>query len=418
MTALRLAPAERIERFLDAAAPARHPAAGKGREMKAIVKIPYVAWRDGRPRFVPGPELRALDFKGEDLRHGPRGDWFTLREAEDWASVKAGEIAARRKLKASRKKLRPLASARGVYSLEDLFEDLFASPKFRIKAAKTQADYRHKAKAFQQHDPELWAAPACELTRPAVIGLHEELWEQRGHAMANGMIAVMRLAFSHALDRARGSVKQNPCAKLRLKTPPPRLRVGSPAEITALIAEADDMEPSIADAIILALFTGQRQGDVLALSEERIAAGRIDFRQAKTKACVSIRAIPMLTRRLETIRERKRRVGQKAPGIVLDPRSGKEWNCFSFRHRFAEVRSAAAEKCPSLADFKFLDLRDTAVTWLHRAGCNAQEIRSVTGHSDDTVNSILKHYLAIDNDTNDRAMANLDAWLEKTGVKL
>jgi integrase len=116
--------------------------------------------------------------------------------------------------------------------------------------------------------------------------------------------------------------------------------------------------------------------------------------------------------------ERKRLARQIAPANVADPRSEQEWNRHSFRHRFAEVRAAAAEKCPTLADFKFLDLRDTAVAWLHRAGCNAQEIRSVTGHSDETIHRILKRYLAIDTDTNDRAMAALDAWLTKQGAKV
>ena len=33
------------------------------------VRIRNIVWRGGRPRFEPGPSLRALGFAGEDLKH-------------------------------------------------------------------------------------------------------------------------------------------------------------------------------------------------------------------------------------------------------------------------------------------------------------------------------------------------------------
>jgi hypothetical protein len=38
----------------------------------AQIRIPFIALRDDRPRFVPGIRERALGFKGQDLRHGLR----------------------------------------------------------------------------------------------------------------------------------------------------------------------------------------------------------------------------------------------------------------------------------------------------------------------------------------------------------
>src|SRR4051812_26287538 len=57
------------------------------------VSIPHIAWRNNRPRFSPGPKLRALGIKGEDLRHGPKGPWFTEAEAREWIIIKHAEIA-------------------------------------------------------------------------------------------------------------------------------------------------------------------------------------------------------------------------------------------------------------------------------------------------------------------------------------
>ena len=59
------------------------------------------------------------------------------------------------------------------------------------------------------------------------------------------------------------------------------------------------------------------------------------------------------------------------------------------------------------------DLRDTAVTWLARAGCTLPEIASITGHSLRSIHQILQHYLAITPELADSAIAKLVAWMEK-----
>jgi integrase len=421
--------------------------------MKAIVRIPNISWRDGRPRFNPGPKLRKLGFKGEDLRHGAGadvssagkdGDWFTLRETEDWAKANSEAIAQRRaQARQKGRKLPPLggegraslASGRpGAeraqktgYTIEALFDDLWRSKHFQSKAASTQRDYRMKAEAFAKFEPHLWGVLARDMTPAAVHGLHEKLWAAKGLAMANGMVAVMRLAYSIARKRGAGGVRDNPCRELGLPTPKPRLRCANAQEIAALMAAADVLEPSIGDAIVLALFTGQRQGDVLALTEAGTSEGRVKLRQRKTGAVVSVQALAPLIARLAAIRERNRLEGRVTPTIVAHPRTGRAWNADNFRHRYADVRalaasgadvSSAGKGCPSVADFHFADLRDTAVTWLHRAGCDIAEIASVTGHSEKTVYTILKHYLVIDETTNDRAMTKLGAWLDKEGVRV
>ena len=45
---------------------------------------PHVVWRSGRPRFSPGPELRAEGYVGMDLLHDD-GRWYTYGEAIDWS---------------------------------------------------------------------------------------------------------------------------------------------------------------------------------------------------------------------------------------------------------------------------------------------------------------------------------------------
>lgn len=73
---------------------------------------------------------------------------------------------------------------------------------------------------------------------------------------------------------------------------------------------------------------------------------------------------------------------------------------------------AELEPCEELDGFRDQDLRDTAVTWLARAGCDATLIASITGHSLKSVNDILKHYLGMHPDLAREAIRKLAAWYE------
>ena len=55
----------------------------------ATIKIPYFQWRSGRPRWEPGPGLRALGLTGRDLKDRD-GGW--LEEAD--AIARARELNA------------------------------------------------------------------------------------------------------------------------------------------------------------------------------------------------------------------------------------------------------------------------------------------------------------------------------------
>ena len=112
-----------------------------------------------------------------------------------------------------------------------------------------------------------------------------------------------------------------------------------------------------------------------------------------------------------------------------------------YRHVFADVRAAAARglvlehdgvqvapetrtgnevwvlaPVPSIAGKRDQDLRDTAVTWLGRAGATVPQIASITGHSFVSINMVLKHYLATHPEMADAAIGKLLNWMEETGI--
>jgi integrase len=76
----------------------------------------------------------------------------------------------------------------------------------------------------------------------------------------------------------------NPLFRMKRPTLPPRVVVWTPAEVVHFVATADRLDlRSIADAVIVALHTGQRQADVLQLELAHTSGGRAVFRQRKTR---------------------------------------------------------------------------------------------------------------------------------------
>ena len=219
------------------------------------VKIPYVKWRDGRPRFSPGPKLRAAGHVGTDLRHpdggrieparlqpGTRngGEWFTAGEAMDWSAAFARSLAAAPEKPASRTGRR--AAVRGArYSVRRLLDEWQASPAvIEDLAEKTRRDYAKKARVIEQAAPDLWEAEADALDQTILYGLYEDLRQARGLSTANGVIRVLSAAISWGLRRGKFSVlRANPALRLGMKTPAPRVRFATRTELQTQIEVAD-----------------------------------------------------------------------------------------------------------------------------------------------------------------------------------
>lgn len=422
---------------------------------------PHVAWRAGRPRFQPDQNLRALGYKGRDLRHED-GRWYTRGEAVDWSLAFQRELAERRmaeKKPASMKKPAPTPPKPGFYTVGKLWDDWHKSPKFRVgqpKAfrANTIRDYKQKIALIEVDHPLIWNAPAARIERSQLRIVYEKLWEKRGLASARGAMLVLSSAFSWGILTGRVKRPDNPARGLKMETPDARIRFATRKELAALVAAADAIgRHEIGDMILLGVWTGQRQADRLALLAGQMRNGRRLFRQAKTGAIVEIRGAPELEARLKATAQRRaaakaeallaataderKAIEERFAHVVLDEafdsrpgRRAQRWlpfGKFHYTHVFARVRDAAVtgvadgkggwmvEPCPSLAGFRDQDLRDTAVTYMALAGSTIPEIINVTGHTAESATRILKHYLARDPLMADSAIGKMVAWYEGDG---
>jgi integrase len=150
--------------------------------------------------------------------------------------------------------------------------------------------------------------------------------------------------------------------------------------------------------LLLALWTGQRQGDLLALSWSAYDGTAIRLRQSKTGAAVSIPAGEPLKLALDEAARTRR-----SPVILLNSQ-GRPWTSAAFGAAWIVARNKAG-----IVGVTFNDLRGTAVTRLALAGCNESRIAAITGHSLRDVSRILDaHYLHRDPELARDAIARLE----------
>ena len=141
-------------------------------------------------------------------------------------------------------------------------------------------------------------------------------------------------------------------------------------------------------ALLLALWTGQRQGDLLRLTWKDYDGTYIRMRQSKGRGKgrrrVTIPVGPPLKAALDAALKEKR-----SAVTILVNSFGRPWTEDGFRTSWDK-----AFRKTSLKDLHFHDLRGTAVTRLALSNCSVPEIASITGHSMKTVQEILDaHYL-------------------------
>ena len=194
----------------------------------------------------------------------------------------------------------------------------------------------------------------------------------------------------------RGMIECNPCAEGGTLYQGSRVeRIWTDADIARFLAVAP---PVLRLPMLLAINTGQRQGDLRRLAWAAYDGNVIKIRQRKTGAYVPIPVSDELKAALDT--------APRVSPVILVNSDGKPWSESGFQSAWGKATARARIK-----DLTFHDLRGTAVVTLARAGCNVVEIYSITGHKPGDVQAILTaHYLPRDAEVASNAIAKLNRY--------
>lgn len=436
---------------------------------KVEIRIPFVTWRDGRPRFFASAVHRELGYRGMDLRHGPDGPWYTLEEAIQWSRAFEAELAAKRRALAEgrttpRKLARQLRVSReGLLTVGQMLERFQQSPRMagetviegrkkrRPLAANTVRFYRGAIRLVEQLDEgRIWNAAADDITAKTLAGVIDRIEVLHGLAQARAVRAVLSVAWKHG--RAEKLVRRNPIPELehQLPTLEARIRPATVAEAVHLAAGMDALGfPHAADVWLAGIWTGQRQNDLLSLPASRVTAAGFEFtpqKKAKSGERLIIPVSKVMAARLAAAKERRRSWAVEPLALFAWEKRQQPWKADWWRKVFrvlkiavatgelerdrhgevtreagmilgkidirARLAAAGLQPMPSLADLRDQDARDTCLSWLPLAGADKWEIAGFSGHAFGKDEKVLRHYVAIPPEFARRGMAKLEAWYE------
>lgn len=275
-------------------------------------------------------------------------------------------------------------------TLQELITAYQRSPAFTDLAEVTRTGYVQRIRKIETQFGDL---PLRALTDPRVRGDMLD-WRDGMKGKREGDYCLTVLARILSWSKDRGRITINPLER------PGRLYSGSRAEsvwsegeVAALLAKAS---PAVAMPFLIALHTGQREGDILRLTWSAYDGQALQLRQSKTGRHVRVPVSAALKPVLDTA---------KRIAVTICTTSRKQaWTGDGFRASFTKTKAAAG-----IEGRTFHDLRGTAVTRLALAGCTVPEIATITGHDLKTVETILsKHYLSRDNALGESAIFKLD----------
>lgn len=312
--------------------------------------------------------LKGINSKRKRLADGHEVTYFYAWKGGPRLPGKPGEpeFLAAYKEAVSRKREAPAGT------LLSIMQAYQASGEFRGRAPRTRADYAKQVRRIEAEFADFpIEALADRRTRGEFLAWRDRL-AVASPRQADYAFTVLARILSWAHNR--GLVLVNPCEKGgRLYHASRSDKIWTDADEAAFLAKAPK---HLHLALLLAIWTGQRQGDLLRLPWSAYDGEFIRLTQSKTGVRVVIPVGKPLKEALDaTLR--------KSP-VVLVTIDGKPWTAGGFH---ASWRKACARA--GVVGVTFHDLRGTAVTRLALAEATVPEIAALTGHSLADVRTIL-----------------------------
>lgn len=300
---------------------------------------------------------------------------------------------------------------------------LTGRPRIRASTAETYKTALDRIDRWAGKHPVEYVTPARvralrdAIARPPAQG-------GLGHHPALQMLKLLRqvFAFAESVDLIpRGS---NPARNFGLGAPTPRASVWEQDDEAAFRAAALDLGlPGMVLAMELALYTAQRQADLLRFTEAQLvpltlydpAAARHfaapdgqvwgwRFSQGKTETPMQIPFEPAMLARVQRqivanrARDRAATPPRLLTHVLIDDRTGRPWVRRAFAKAYRQILDHAASHTgrAHMESLTWHDLRRTRVVRLRRGGTHPAMIAQLTGHEPKSIEMMLSVYGPID----------------------
>lgn len=264
--------------------------------------------------------------------------------------------------------------------------------EFTQLAVSSQRAYRAYIKLIED---EFGDMPLAALSDKRIRGEFKSWRDSFAATPRKADYAWTTLARIMSFAKDRAIIETNPCERGgRLYAADRTEKLWGESEVAALLLVAP---PQIELALVLALWTGQRQGDLLRLPWSAYDGSHIRLRQSKTGRRMTLPVGQPLKALLD-------RTERRSP-LVLTNTYGRPWTSDGFRASWGTACERAG-----VTGLTFHDLRGSAVVRLALAEATVPQIATFTGHSLKDVEAILDaHYLGRDVKLAEAAVLKLEA---------
>jgi integrase len=292
---------------------------------------------------------------------------------------------------------------RDVGTLSGLMRDFEGTKQWRRLAESTQKEYK---RVFKFWDAEYGTCPYRALEdrafRADVVKWHDKFSEEKAREADNRVAILARLLSWAAKD---GPLNLNVLDGFERAYASDRSEhIWLPGHIEAFMAVAS---PEMQFAMVLALHTGQRQGDIRRLAWSQYDGTSISLRQGKAKRLGRVAPVVRVpcTKALKATLD----AAHRRAAVMLATKNG-----LPFKKRYFAQQWETTCKTAGIVDLHFHDIRGTTVTMLAEAGCTVPEIVAITGHSLRRAQEILDRYLARTSKLAESAIAKFEKNVVKT----
>lgn len=277
------------------------------------------------------------------------GERVVRREMRD-GSVKVYRYPAYRK--------RRRASGDTLGDLIAAWED---SPEWRALAEVTKTGYATYLRPLNGME----RVRVRDVTRRELIAIRNAIAVERGNGAASAFVRVTSALFGWAVEA--GVIDHSPAVKIK-RLPGGHLPAWSGVEVEIALRSLPE---HLRRAVVLALYTGQRRGDLIRMPWSAYDGGRIKLVQEKTGTPLTISVPLELKTELDTWR------ADTAATLVLTNKFGRPWRASNLSKQLGDAL-ARIEGFPAHRNIH--GLRKLAAANLAQAGCTLHEIASITGH--------------------------------------
>ena len=267
-----------------------------------------------------------------------------------------------------------------------MFGDLWAIYLER-HARPHKRSWRCDVSQYNNHLIQFAGRRLSTLTRGELAALHVELWQTVGAATANRVLA--QVAVMLELARDWGLLEgENPARRIRKAPIEPRQRCIEKHEFPAFFrAVHAHPNPGPRDVILMCLFTGAREGNVLAMRWDQVDLDQGRWLIPRTKTGQP-HACPLTQPALELL------AGRKRSSVWVFPGQDTNKHRSPVNKSWSQILTAAAKECPSLADLRIHDLRRTMASWQARTGASLAITSSSLAHK--SIQTTKRVYAVVD----------------------